>query len=214
VLDAGGRITGKLAQHRALAIAVAVLASSGLVAFSGEARACTYAPLSAYTLDHGSGDTAPPLLSAANISIMRAPGDSNGADCRDLGSYTITVDASDDETGADDLGFSVALVEGSVPFEVPDGDVEPSSSGSLSSPFPDDRLAFQGTLEVRVVDRAGNRSDPILVSASGDDMTEDEGCSCSAAGAPSRSYGAFMGLAGLLLLNRRTRARVRPVPAP
>ena len=81
-------------------------------------------------------------------------------------------------------------------------------AGTLSTWFVDEGEAFEGTLEVRVVDRAGNLSEPKQVSASGDEV----GCTCSIAGAPSRNYSAFMGmgLTGLMLLvNRRRRRAVR-----
>jgi MYXO-CTERM domain-containing protein len=58
-------------------------------------------------------------------------------------------------------------------------------------------------IEVRVVDRAGNLSEPVLVSASGDEV----GCSCSAAGAPSTAYGWWLPFAAsMLLVRRRSRA--------
>lgn len=202
-------IMGGVARRQAAAIALTVCALSSVVAFSEEAEACSWIPPETYRTDSSTSDTTAPNLAAADISVQRKPGNDNGVSCGDIGSATISIEASDDQTAQGQLGFSVTLVEGSLPFEVPERDMEPNMDGDLNILFADQGQAFQGTLEVRVVDRAGNRSEPVLVSASGDDVHEDEGCTCSAAGAPSRNYGAFLGLMGLMLLvNRRKRGDV------
>ena len=184
-------------------VTLGVLTSAGLVAFSTDARACSPEdPAQNYDTNEDSPDTTSPVLEDARITVRRAtdPGDNSGG-CEELGGYTITVEASDDQTQANNLGFSLTLVDGSFPFRLPEGAVIDyyDEAGTLSEWFVDDGEAFDGTLEVRIVDRAGNLSEPKRVSASGDEV----GCSCSAAGAPSSNHGAFLGLAGLVLLVRR-----------
>ncbi|HEY6722453.1 MAG TPA: MYXO-CTERM sorting domain-containing protein [Polyangiaceae bacterium] len=184
-----------------------MLTCSGLVAFSEEARACSWTGPDPYQVEANPDDTTPPVLAAAEVTIQRRRGDNDGVNCGDIGSYTITVEASDDKTPEDELGFSLALVEGSLPFTVPQGDVALDVDGDVSGAFVDEGTAFRGTLEVRAVDRAGNRSEPILVSASGDHLTQDEGCTCSAAGKPSNTSGGVWVLAvSMLLALRRVRA--------
>lgn len=187
--------------HGASAV-LAGLTFAGLMAFSESARACSMAGhVEKYSLDDSSSDTTPPVLSAADVSVRRAKDpDGETAACENIGNYTITVDASDDVTDATDLGFALTLVDGSFPFHVPKGNViGHNDDGKLSDWFDDDGNAFDGTLEVRVVDRAGNLSEPVLVSASGDAV----GCSCSAAGTPSNAYGWWLPFAASMLLVRR-----------
>lgn len=178
------------------------LTFAGLVAFSEPAQACSPPALvKEYSFHDSSNDTTPPVLSAADISVRRAkdPGGDTAA-CETMGRYTITIDASDDTTAAIDLGFALTVVDGSFPFRVPEGNViGHNHDGKLSDWFEDDGDAFDGTLEVRVVDRAGNLSEPVFVSESGDAV----GCSCSAAGAPSTAYGWWLPFAASMLLARR-----------
>jgi MYXO-CTERM domain-containing protein len=190
-------------RNTAVAIPWAVLTCLGLVTFSEEARACSWSPPGPYYIDETLDDDTPPTLTAVDLSVRRRKGNSDGANCGDIGEYTIKVEAADDQTAAGELGFAVALAEGNFPFPVPEGDVAGDLYGDLSGAFVDEGEAFQGTLEVRVVDRAGNRSEPVLVSASGDDVNSDEGCSCSAAGASPAGYGWLLPLALSLLWFRR-----------
>lgn len=181
---------------------LAGLTFAGLVAFSEPAQACSPPDhAQEYSTHDSSSDTTPPVLSAANISVRRAKDpDGETAACENIGRYTITVEASDDMTEANDLGFALTLVDGSFPFRVPEGNViGHNDDGKLSDWFEDDGDAFDGTLEVRVVDRAGNLSEPVFVSESGDAV----GCSCSAAGAPSTAYGWWLPFAASMLLARR-----------
>ena len=199
-------VLGRATYRRSVGVLLAVLTFSVLAAFSESARACSPpAHVGEYSLHDTSSDTTPPVLSAAKLSVRRAKDpDGQEAACENLGRYTITVEASDDETDAADLGFALALVDGSFPFHVPEGNViGDDDEGKLSDWFVDDGEAFDGTIEVRVVDRAGNLSEPVLVSASGDEV----GCSCSAAGAPSTAYGWWLPFAAsMLLVRRRSRA--------
>lgn len=198
-----GRNHRRASRRRVVGIILAVLTFLGLVALEKPAQACDFETAEdaiRYTTIPDVGDTTPPIISAADISIHRAddPGSHSG-DCSGIGSYKITVEASDEQTAREDLGLAFTVVDGSFPFRLPQGDIVGNDDGNVSSGFPDEGEAFDGTLEVRVIDRAGNRSEPKLVSASGDEV----GCSCSAAGALSTRYGWFLPLAVLMLLVRR-----------
>jgi hypothetical protein len=205
-----GKSYWRAGHRRVVTSVLATLTFSGFLAFSKQAQACD--PLDhvrEYHRDPDVADTTPPVLSAADISIYRAddPGNNSG-DCSGLGGYKITVDASDDQTVQDDLGFSLKLVDGSFPFHIPEDTVIGNQDdGTLSDWFTDEGEAFDGTLEVRVVDQAGNRSEPKLVSAAGDEVGSDisnaTGCSCSAAGELSTKYSRFLPLAVLMVLVRR-----------
>jgi len=181
----------------------------GLVALGEQAHACTIEGPQPYSMNFKLEDDAAPVLSAASVSISRAPDPGNEMECGGTGILTITVEATDDQTAQHDLGFFLVLVDGSAQLTPPEVVVTGDDAGELSMSFDDGGNAFAGTLEVRVVDRAGNRSEPVLVSASGDDITADEGCTCSAAGSPSSSYGGLWAVPALGLLARRRFAFAR-----
>jgi hypothetical protein len=105
-------------------------------------------------------------LVSASIEIERSenPG-SLGADCSGLGHFHVRVNASDDRTPAADLGFDLSVVDGTLPFKFPSQYVESfqEPTEDFSTWFSDDGSDFAATVEVRVVDRAGNVSDPIDV---------------------------------------------------
>lgn len=120
-----------------------------------------------------------------------------------MGEFRIRVDASDDRTSNNDLGFSLSVVEGSVPFYMPKTSVQGTGEGELTSWFGDNGDAFSGTLEVKVVDRAGNESDPVRVRATSDAV----GCGCSTVGTPASSAGWFGSLVLTAVCLRRVRER-------
>jgi hypothetical protein len=169
----------KMAQSMVLVVSGALAAS---LAYSRSAAACSPPPpYQDYATQPDANDTEPPTLRSASIVFKRAedPG-GHGADCRTNGRYFLEVDASDDRTAEDDLGFSLSLVDGRLPFELPDTFVRSSieSGGDLTSWFVDDGNEFEATIEVKMVDRAGNLSEPIAVRASEDAV----GCGCSMIG--------------------------------
>ena len=182
-----------------------VLALPWCPALVREAAACSVAePYQEYSTQ-ATGDVVRPVLSAATIEITRSknPGPGHGGECGGMGQFRIRVDASDDQTSKEDLGFSLSVVEGSVPFYMPKTNVQGTSEGDLSSWFSDNGNAFAGTVEVKVVDRAGNQSDPIQVRAA----SEAVGCGCSVAGAPASTVGWLGSLAVTALCLRRIRRR-------
>ena len=135
-----------------------LLAFLGICTTSERASACDpVEPIHEYVTSTETDDSTPPILLAADISIMRAEDPGNrGGGCKEIGRYTIEVDASDDMTAAVDLGFALNLVDGNFPFAVPKGTVTGiSNDGNFETWFVDQGGAFDGTLEVQVVDRGG-----------------------------------------------------------
>lgn len=189
--------------------------------FARTASACSVdSPFEPYQLQT-SDDELPPTLDAADIGVKRArePGGTS-SDCSDLGGYRVRVEASDDETAASDLGYLLTRVEGSLPFALPTVPViDTRRRDDLHVWFTDAGDAFDGVIEVRVVDRAGNQSEPQRVHVADDSV----GCACAVPGTDLRSSAEAWTLAALAALaglacGRRRRAPEdgtieRPCPA-
>jgi MYXO-CTERM domain-containing protein len=120
-----------------------------------------------------------------------------------MGRYRIRVEASDDRTPATDLGFALSLVDGTLPFTLPAEPVQSfrQPSEDFSTWFSDDGEEFAGTIEVRVVDRAGNMSEPVNVRATG----EAVGCGCSMVGMKRPGAAGWLGAFLILSFVRRRR---------
>jgi hypothetical protein len=153
-----------------------------------------------------SDDKTPPTLEEAQISIRRAkdPG-SNGSngDCSDVGSYVVTLRASDDQTPGVDLAVQLELVKGSLPFALPEGAVRDEFSfrkeGNVAFSFGDKGGSYDAVVAVRVMDGSGNLSEPIEVHVSGDDVG---GCAFSHRPTPG-SGGIALAMTLALLIRRR-----------
>lgn len=189
---------------------VAASALATCLGLSRTASACSLAPqFTNYETQTQSSDRVAPTLVSASIEIERSenPG-SLGADCSGLGHFHVRINASDDRTPAADLGFDLSVVDGTLPFKFPSQYVQSfqEPSEDFSTWFSDDGSDFAATVEVRVVDRAGNVSDPIDVRVT----SEEPGCGCSMVGTERAGAGAWLG--ALLLLSfvrRRLTASVR-----
>jgi MYXO-CTERM domain-containing protein len=159
-------------------------------------------PFTEYLTQVAQNDRVAPTLTSASIELERAEDpDSGGADCSNMGKYRIRVDASDDQTARTDLGFALRLVDGTLPFTLPEQKIQSfrQPSEDFSSWFSDNGEEFAGTIEVRIVDRAGNLSEPVNVRATGDAV----GCGCSMAGATRPGAAGWLGAFVLLSLVRR-----------
>jgi hypothetical protein len=184
-------------------ISLVVMALPWCPALVREAAACSVLdPYQEYSTGV-SDDVIRPVLTKATIEITRSenPGPGNGGECGGMGHFRIRVDASDDQTKKNDLGFSLSVVEGSVPFYMPTTSVRGTGEGDLTSWFSDSGDAFEGTLEVKVVDRAGNESDAVRVRA----ISDAVGRGCSTVGTPANGAGGF----GSLILTAMCLGRVR-----
>jgi hypothetical protein len=191
------------------------LGCSGLAFISGSlttspARACSLVePPQPVTASDNANDDVPPVLKSARLDVRRAkePGSSGDGDCGEIGTYTFYVDVVDDITRSEDLAYSLKLVKGTLPFELPSQPVRASSgrsAGEMSSWFSDDGEAFDAVIAVAMVDEAGNVSEPVEVQASGDAV----GCGCALpAGRPGTAAAALA--VGALLLVRRSRRFVK-----
>lgn len=184
----------------ALFIAASVSPSTG--------RACSLAPNPGPFEPNGANDAVAPTLSSAKLLIRRAkdPG-GTGGDCSGVASYTVVVEASDDETEAGGLGYEVTLLRGTLPFALLQGPVIAEGSvrepGKLVVTRDDTGDAYDATVAIRVLDRAGNRSDPIEVHVS--DGAVAGGCAIG----PGRARQSSSIVAGLLLLGLARRGRAR-----
>jgi len=182
-------------------------------------HACTLAaPYSAYELDETADDSVAPKLRSAEIDIMRVA-EIGSSMCGDIGQYLVLVDAIDDTTEADDLGVQLTLLDGTLPFLPPPETVEPDQEGGgFTSWFDDHGSSFGGTVEVRVVDRAGNVSQPIRLTLGEDDggLGEDDGGlgegsglerGCSISSRPSGGHAGWLALGFFVVALRRRRTR-------
>jgi hypothetical protein len=187
------------------------LGCSGLAFISGSltaspALACSLVePPQPVTASGNPSDDVPPVLKSARLDVRRAkePGSSGDGDCGEIGGYTFHVDAADDVSRPEDLAYSLVLVKGTLPFEIPVQPVRVTlgrRAGEMSSWFSDDGEAFDAVVAVAMVDDAGNVSEPVEVHASGDAV----GCGCALpAGRPGTAAAALA--VGALLLVRRSR---------
>jgi hypothetical protein len=116
----------------------------------------------------------------------------------------VRVEVTDDVSRPEDLAYLLELVEGTLPFELPAEPVRAKfdrRAGEMSSWFVDDGEAFDAVVAVKMVDEAGNVSEPVAVHASGGAV----GCGCAMpAGRPGNAAAAFA-VATLLLLRRARR---------
>lgn len=205
-----GKDRGMVMRFAKFILFVAASALATCLGLSRTASACSLAPqFTNYETQTQSSDRVAPTLVSASIEIERSenPG-SLGADCSGLGHFHVRINASDDRTPAADLGFDLSVVDGTLPFKFPSQYVQSfqEPSEDFSTWFSDDGSDFAATVEVRVVDRAGNVSDPIDVRVT----SEEPGCGCSMVGTERAGAGAWLG--ALLLLSfvrRRLTASVR-----
>jgi MYXO-CTERM domain-containing protein len=155
-------------------------------------------------------DTTPPTLTVAALTgVKRGQGrqsdgcSSTASSCDDLGWINVAVQGTDDMTMSQELGFRVALVAGTPPagLTIPEG----ATTGFVSLLWidgnTDDQEAFDFTLAIVAVDRAGNESAPKTVHI----VSEGSGCSV-ASPAPPRGMLAFA-LVTLVALGVRRRSR-------
>jgi hypothetical protein len=122
------------------------------------------------------------------ISVVANDLDSPGgcgasSSCDGTGTVSIVVQAEDDATPPESMGFRMELVSGSLPpgLSLPDGPVRGHARGDGSvglilawSPRAD---SMDFVVEVSAVDRAGNAGDPTPIA-----VVIDEGSGCSLGG--------------------------------
>ena len=196
-----------------LAFGVGVLAAR-------PAGACSFAPPTPHEVAASSDDTTPPAaLQTPGVSVSRGHGPEGGAcsremtSCDDAGRIGIHVLAPEDNrTPADRMGYSVALVSGSLPEGAAIVSPVRTMDGAIwltwTDGATDDQESIAFTLELRAMDEAGNVSEPVRVSVRDED---DGGCrmasrTLDASWMPSFAL-ALLALAGLRRAARAARGR-------
>jgi Synergist-CTERM protein sorting domain-containing protein len=174
----------------AAAVAIAALASAR------PARACSllgYAPL---VLDPAMADDhVAPTVAAGAVTVFRGTGS-----CSGYGGVEIQITATDDRTAPDLLAHTVTVRTGTLaifggatdePFTQP--------SDSVTIYFTDTGQALDLELEVRAVDRNGNRSEPAVVTVV---VPEADAGGCAVGGGAG-----WLAALALVPVLRRRRAR-------
>jgi hypothetical protein len=132
----------------------------------------------------------------------------SASSCDDLGTVTLMVSATDDQTSAADIGYRIELASGNLPsgMTLPTGAVA-GYGGNLflfwSDGNTDDQEALSFSLEIRAVDLAGNEGLPTTIQVSS--PGSGSGCSVAARGLTSAWPTAIAILIGTFLIRRRRR---------
>jgi hypothetical protein len=174
----------------------------GLELTPREALACSYVLPAPYHVDPAQVgvDVTPPVLSAVRVSelVRGIPG--AGGSCGPLkATLALDVDAVDDVTADENLGYRVEVLRGLAPVYI----AEPTAyMYYIWSDEPAEPLDFE--LRVRVLDEAGNESNPVDIRVT-DNLDTEDGCSM----APASSEAAAAWSCALAALAWRLRRRPR-----
>jgi hypothetical protein len=186
------------------------------------ARACKPGSNHPHTLDaqaQGTDSTPPglPTVSVERIGRGKGPQRSgcgeSGTSCDDLGTITLLVNATDDQTSAESMGYQVELASGSLPsgLDIPSAAVR-TMGGRLYFYWidgnTDDQEAVSFSLTIRAVDLAGNVGEPATIAIS--DPGSGSGCTVARRGPASGWHCTAVGILLLaFLLRRRTAWHLR-----
>lgn len=181
----------------------------------GRAEACSPFTPRDHVVDaaHADDVVPPEPIQDPVLSVTRGEGG-----CEGTGWITINFSASDDRAPTDQLGFEVVAVSGADEhIRIPLGVRQYWwAIGEIMVYFTDWGQAIDLVVDITVVDLNGNRSAPVRVHVVADEVPEPEPASevggCSA-GDPPGAGALLTGLAGLLGIARRRRARIGPPPA-
>ncbi|HEY8141906.1 MAG TPA: hypothetical protein VIG06_04520 [Kofleriaceae bacterium] len=167
-----------------------------LLAEPPRADACSEEAPEPFTIDADSTDVNAParpiLLDAWIERSDPPPGTDPDEECSGaLARLFVELSVGDDQTSADELGFTTRVVVGGVPFEPDLESLEVRRGLSVAAATVDvvyrwGRSAWDDPVEAMIeltpIDRAGNRGPSVLVELS-DPGTEDGGCSAAGGGA-------------------------------
>jgi hypothetical protein len=182
------------------------------------ARACSLMSNPPHTLDAQAqaSDSTPPGVPAVTVeSITRGKGPvssgcgQSASSCDDLGTVTLLVSATDDQTSAENIGYRIELASGTLPsgLTLPSGAVRAVGGGRLflvwSDGNTDNQEALSFSLAIRAVDLAGNQGQPATIQISS--PGSGSGCSVAARGLSSVWPTTIAILVGCYLLRRRRR---------
>jgi len=170
--------------------AVAVLVLAAALVSASPARACKRALPTMHLSDErlkATDSQAPRFTAMPTVEIQPVeetqgmgcyePG---GSSCGDVGSLTITLPASDDQTPVEDVGFRLSVASGTPPadFHLPGHDVRAIAGRITLLWSGKGSLAF--VLSVAPIDAAANLGEAVMVPVS---FGEEGGCSVTT-GAP------------------------------
>jgi hypothetical protein len=215
---------GSLMLHRAPHFAHShslVLSAALLGIFHMAARpahACSLMANQPHTLDPQAqaSDSTPPGVPTVSVeSIHRGKGpESSGcsqsaSSCDDIGTVSLLVSATDDQTSAESIGYRIELASGTLPsgLTLP-SDAVRAIGGRLfliwQDGNTDQQEALSFSLSIRAVDLAGNVGQPATIQIS--DPGSGSGCTVAARGLTLGWPTAIAILAGAFLFRRRRRS--------
>ncbi len=193
-------------RHILFAAGVAALILTGVGSIDA-AHACSTISYLEHDLDadeQAADSTEPSAPQLGELEIVRRPepgGCSNmSTSCDGSGAIGIGVQAQDDRTGVNEMGYTIRLVDGSLPegMSLPNEPVRPYNGDLLWLNFSDRDQSIGFTVAVRAVDLAGNEGPAMEV-----DVYDDVGGGgCSSGGRDRASWLLLVG-ATLLLMRRR-----------
>ena len=184
-----------------------------VAALRADARACSLAGPTPHVIDPSmqatdqAPPTLPPLPSARVTRGKPTVGCGSRSTCDDIGTIGIAVDATDDVTPAERIGYRLTLESGQPPSALilPTDAVEPVSGELVLvwDDIADGRTEdFNFTLRITAVDLAGNESDPQRLP-----ISTGTGTACAVAGAPTPGGELATLVASALALAMRWRRR-------
>jgi uncharacterized protein (TIGR03382 family) len=190
-------------------LASLAVAASLLGAAARPADACTILPLPEHQLDpaHAGDATPPSTVTVVEAYVHRRDdGGCNAEPSQDCGlraTVVAKIDAADDATGADELGYEVRVVGGDPPpgLDLPSTAVRRLGGVLWFSFDHEHESGFDIVLEIRAVDLNGNRGPPVTFSVG---EPGDSGCSTSGRPGHAATLGGVL-LALLAVLARRRR---------
>ncbi len=162
------------------------VAALGILAAPRISHACSFVPLTEHELDAEEQqiDTTPPAPPELDeVMLIRRPASSSACggavnSCDGSGQVGIALlPTADDRSPADQIGYLVELVDGSLPgnLYIPEQPVRQIDGGALWFVFSDEDQEFEFSVSIRAVDLAGNMSEPILVEV----FSGNSGCSAT-----------------------------------
>jgi hypothetical protein len=162
-------------------------------------------------------DQTPPTLSVLpppTIARGHAPKQDGCAasamSCDDVGTISFPAAATDDMTPRERIGYRLSLSGGTLPagLTLPTDAIEPGAQLQIFISWDDGATDNQEpidfALSIVAIDAAGNESAPQTLRVS-----DDQGCSCTAAGRHTLRKGMVHLIFATLLLNARRRQKLR-----
>lgn len=168
----------------------------------GPAQACSYAFDEHFiNPDEVDVDRTPPAAPVFGEVVFDRQGEGS---CSGTGTIGIRIEASDDRTAPEDMGYLIKIAGGTLPDDIflPETPVRAGDDGIIYFPFEDRDQAIDVTFSVQARDLGGNVGAPAVVQAV-DDSPEADVAGCSASGSAGRASLALVMLALAVTLRQR-----------